>query len=88
MDRLGTLDLLNSVLSKEKKRKMGETFRFVVGCLTAISIFSVVVGGIYFGVQESSSRYYKAQSECVQAGGSWIIFSSTTTEANCIRFGK
>lgn len=52
-------------------------------CVTAVLF--LLIGGTLYGCSNANNKYYQAQSECVQHGGTWIPTGTPSSyEAACV----
>ena len=61
-------------------------FEFVTGCIAAVLIVFVIVGGLVYGVQSGNEKYYSAMNSCVSNGGTFLPGGSNSPM--CINTGK
>lgn len=60
---------------------MGKNAAYAISSLCTFLCISVIFGVILYGCSAANDRYYKAMSECVTQGGSWI--PAGEYKANC-----
>jgi hypothetical protein len=64
---------------------MSKNAAYIVSSLCTFLCISVICGVLLYGCSSANDRYYKAQSECVTQGGSWIpTGNGVSYQASCV----
>jgi hypothetical protein len=67
---------------------MSENVASAIYSICCLLVVVVICGSVLYGCSRESDTYYKAQSECVNQGGSWVpTGSGGSYQASCV-FGK
>ena len=56
----------------------------IVGWVSGVIIVALLVGGVFYGCQQSSTRYYDAMNKCTERGGTWVPSNNSTYNGLCL----